>query len=134
MNTLQTIGAATAASATQVARQEAEQAAEQFEAILVRQLVGSLRESSSIGDEGGMFGSGTGSDTYSDWFDQHLADHIGGSRQLGVKDAILADIERAGQLERNDDVAHSTLAAQKAADRSHLVALAAARGGIDVTR
>jgi hypothetical protein len=46
-------------------RQHAEKVAGQFEDIFVRTMVSSLRQSSSIGGEGGgMFGSGPGADTY----------------------------------------------------------------------
>lgn len=114
-------------------RQHAERVAEQFEAILVRQMVSSLRQSSTIGEEGGMFGNGTGSGTYADWFDQHFADHLGDSGQLGVKQAILDDLERIGQLAKADAGGEVALA-RRAADRSHYLAATALRGGIDVTR
>jgi len=118
-------------------RQRAERTAEQFEAILVREMVSSLRETSTFGEEGGLFGSETGSDTYADWFDQHLAEHIGTSNQIGVKQTILEDLERAGQLDKQDapaKAAQQAAFALRAADRSRLAATATLRGGIDVTQ
>ena len=116
------------------ARQHAEKTAAQFEAILVRQLVSSLRETSSFGQEGGLFGNGAGSGTYADWFDQHLSEHLSASDQIGVKRTIIEDLERLGQLEKPDVTANSALAARRVADRAHFVAMSAIRGGIDVTQ
>jgi len=120
----------------QTGRAHAEKVANQFEAILVRQLVGSLRQSSKVGDSGGMFGGGVGSDTYSDWFDQHLANHIGSSNQIGIKEEILRGIERAGQLHDDGataEAARKTRFAAQAANRSQLLAVGSRQGGIDVT-
>ncbi|MCA8975836.1 MAG: rod-binding protein [Planctomycetes bacterium] len=118
-------------------RVQAEQTAEQFEAILVRQLVGSMRQTSSIGESGGLFGGGLGADTYADWFDQNMAEHIGSTRQLGIKQSILDGIERAGQLAADDAETSTTekmRAAARAADHARLLAMATRQGGIDVTR
>lgn len=145
MNALQLAGGARALEAKSDPRQKAEQTAGQFEAILVRQLVGSLRQSSMIGEDGGLFGSGTGSDTYADWFDQHVADHIGSARQLGIKETILRDIERSGQIRAADPAdmasrkAHNDLADQSrfaalAANHAQMLAATSRRGGIDVTQ
>ncbi len=119
------------------ARAKAEQTAAQFEALLVRQLVGSLRQSSSIGEGGGMFSGGLGSDTYTDWFDQHMADQIGSSGNLGIKEEILRDLERYGQLPQRPDApthAEQAAAATSYANRAAFTVASARQGGIDVTQ
>lgn len=82
----------------QKARQQAERTAEQFESIFVRTMVQSLRQSATLGGEGGMFGSGAGSDTYTDWFDQNLAERLGAEGGIGIKATLLRDMERRGDL------------------------------------
>lgn len=80
-------------------RQEADRVATQFEALFVRNMVASLRQSSSMGGEGGMFGSGPGADTYADWFDDNLATQLGNSGGIGIKQALLAEFARARNRE-----------------------------------
>lgn len=80
-------------------RQEAERVAGQFEALFVRSMVASLRQSSSMGGEGGMFGSGPGADTYADWFDDNLATQLSKSGGIGIKESLLREFEQARQRE-----------------------------------
>jgi Rod binding domain-containing protein len=129
------------------ARKQADGTAEQFEALLVRQFVSSLRQTATVGEDGGLFGSGLGSDTYTDWFDQNLAEELGKSGGIGIKQVILDDLARAHQLPADPDAptpAEQARSATALADRAGLLALTrrqaaaapgAANGGmIDVTR
>jgi len=109
------------------ARQHAAGVADQFEAIFVRSMVQSLRQSASVGGEGGMFGSGPGADTYADWFDQNLADRLAKNGGIGIKQALMAEFERSGELNpetktlRGEAARDSGLArARLAADRAGL--------------
>lgn len=118
-------------------RQHAEQVAGQFEAVFVRTMVGSLRQTSSIGGDGGMFGAGPGADTYADWFDQNLADQIARTSHIGIREQLLTDFEHNGELAHRQKAVAA--AAQKAADavlaarRDNLVtARTLGTGGTDV--
>lgn len=119
-------------------RRHAEQVAAQFEAIFVRTMVQSLRQSATLGGEGGMFGDGPGADTYADWFDQNVADHVCGSSRIGVKEILMADFARNGELgtpAATGQGARSATAVAATLDDSRLLAArAAAKGGIDVVR
>ena len=64
---------------------QVEAAATQFEALLLRQLVATMR--STLG-EGGLFGSGAGSNMYSHLFDQSLSDSMAASGGLGLREVI----------------------------------------------
>jgi Rod binding domain-containing protein len=115
-------------------RQRAEQVAAQFETVFVRTLVGSLRQTASIGGAGGMFGSGPGADTYADWFDQNLAEQVATSSRLGIREQLLADFERNGELVRQRLDAAATQAAA-AASRADLIATRRpGAGGTDVVQ
>jgi Rod binding domain-containing protein len=112
-------------------RAKAERAAAQFEQLFVRSMVGSLRATASLGEGGGMFGSGPGSDTFGDWFDQNLAEQIARGANVGIAQALLADLERHGEIPR--DLAAKASAARTAADRATLTATRPhGAGGIDV--
>ena len=74
--------------ADRAGRKNAQKAADDFEQMFVRTLVGSLRATSKLGDDGGMFGSGPGTDTYGDWFDQNLAEQIGKAQIGAIKYAF----------------------------------------------
>ena len=133
---LETMSMRPAADPAAKERQRAEQVADQFEELFVRTMVGSLRQTSSIGgDGGGMFGDGPGADTYADWFDQNLAHQITKSSRIGIKQQLMADFERTGEVaapaSRVDEATRKLRAA--AEDRA---ALGAARrmptGGADV--
>jgi Rod binding domain-containing protein len=76
----------------------AHRVAEHFEAIFVQQMVTNMRESTDLAGEGGMFGSGPGSSTYAQWFDTYMSEHLAATGEIGVADAILAQLERTGQL------------------------------------
>lgn len=115
---------------------KAEKVATQFEAVFVRTMVGSLRQTSSIGGEG-MFGSGPGADTYADWFDQNLADQIAGSSRIGIKEQLLADFEHNGEIaHRQKQFAAATAKAMEAVTAAQHDNLITARtlglGGTDV--
>ncbi|MBM4061283.1 MAG: hypothetical protein FJ265_09360 [Planctomycetes bacterium] len=86
-------------SAAETGRRHAADVARQFETIFVRTMVQSLRQSASVGGDGGMFGSGAGSGTYADWFDQNLAERLAATGDLGIERALLADFARRGQLD-----------------------------------
>ena len=120
----------------QKARQRAEKVADQFEAVFVRTFVSSLRQTSTLGT-GGMFGEGPGADTYGDWFDQNLAEQIGKTGTIGIKQQLMVDFERAGAIDkvtaRVDDAAKKAREAASTADRSALRATKKpGQGGFDV--
>lgn len=122
-------------------REFAEKTAGEFEAMFVRQLVGSLRQTAGGlgGDDGGMFGSGPGADTYADWFDQNVADSVCADRGIGIKERILTDMERWHQIGKRqalDDVADKLHRATASLDLKKIAAgsAAAKNGGIDVVR
>ncbi|MBX3463708.1 MAG: rod-binding protein [Planctomycetes bacterium] len=101
------------------ARERAERVAVQFETVFVRTLVGSLRQTASVGGEG-MFGAGPGAGTYADWFDQNLAEQMVASSRIGIREQLLADLERNGELparERLDAAARQAANAASAANR-----------------
>lgn len=81
-------------------RQRAEKVADQFETVFVRTLVSSLRQTGSVSAEGGMFGSGPGADTYADWFDENLAQKVAATGHIGIKEQLLRDFERNGEIPR----------------------------------
>lgn len=128
---LQRAGATAAdAAAKQTAR--AEQVAAQFEEVFVKTLVGSLRQTASIGGDG-MFGGGPGADTYADWFDQNLATQIARSSSLGIREQLLADFRRNGELAAAPRLQDAAAAANEAARRSTIVtARTMGLGGADV--
>lgn len=108
-------------------RARAEATAGQFEQLFVRSMVSSLRATSSI-DGAGMFGSGPGADTFGDWFDDNLANQVCHTSDVGIKDQLLKDLERHGEI---PSAARET--ARAAADRSQFTATKAlGNGGIDV--
>lgn len=110
-------------------RADAERAAAQFEQLFVRSMVSSMRATASLGEGGGMFGSGPGSDTFSDWFDQNLAEQISRTTGVGIEEALLADLERHGEIAP----AAAAQAARAAADRTRFTTLRAqGTGGLDV--
>jgi Rod binding domain-containing protein len=120
----------TAGPAQDPERKRAEQTAAQFEQIFVRSMVSTLRSSASIGGEGGgMFGDGPGADTFADWFDQNLTEQIARTSNIGIKDKLLADLERHGQIPKDLDL--KAQAARKAAETASLRATTT-KGGCDV--
>ena len=123
-------------TAAQQDRAKAEKVANQFEAVFVKTLVGALRQTSSFGGEGGMFGSGPGSDTFTGWFDQNVADHLAETGGLGVASAVLSDMERHGALESVEQTSECREVASRlrraAADGPRLTSANAQKGGFDV--
>jgi Rod binding domain-containing protein len=116
-------------------RAKAEKTAAQFEQLFVRAMVSSLRASGSLGEQG-MFGQGAGSDTFGDWFDDNLAQQIAGTTSIGIKDALLADLERHREIPVDaaaQELAAKAQAARAAADRTRLhTPRLPTLGGIDV--
>jgi len=115
---------------------KAEKVAAQFEAVFVRTMVSSLRQTSSIGGEG-MFGGGPGADTYADWFDQNLAEQISKTSHVGIKEQLLADFEHNGEVahrrKKLEAIADKAMQAVTAARRSNLItARTLGLGGTDV--
>jgi Rod binding domain-containing protein len=116
-------------------RRQAVDTANQFEEIFVRTLVNSLRQTASTGGDG-MFGTGPGTDTYAAWFDEHVAKELGESGGIGIAAALLADMERHGEIDR-ERLQQQTTRAAGAADRHAITAARAMHtrgqtGGIDV--
>jgi Rod binding domain-containing protein len=112
-------------------RAKAERTAAQFEELFVRSMVSSLRSTATL-DGGGMFGSGPGSDTFADWFDQNLAQQISRSTRVGIKEQLLADLERHQEIP-GSELAAKAHAARAAADRTSLYTRRpVGAGGIDV--
>lgn len=123
-------------------RQHAEKVAGQFEAIFVKSMVSSLRQTGACGGEGGMFGDGPGAETYADWFDENFAQQLGktdrnGNGGIGIRTALMAEFERSHEVQKqskkvagDQDQLHRALAA---ADRAALAATArTGKGGFDV--
>lgn len=71
--------------------QREENALVEFEAIFVRELLKTMRESLP---EGGLFESTPEMETYEEMFDGALAQSIAESGQLGIGKAIAAEIDR----------------------------------------
>lgn len=111
-------------------RGKAEGVAAQFEAVFVRSLVSSLRQTADIGGEGGMFGSDAGADTYADWFDQNVAEELGKNGGIGIAKTVLADMERHGEI--GPDVERIARLQRAAAAESSIAIGVKARGGFDV--
>jgi Rod binding domain-containing protein len=79
-------------------RERAEAVASRFEQLFVQHFVSGLRKTTAIGESEGLFGNGPGSDTYTQWFDEHFASHVMNNGGLGVRDVLLRDWERIGQI------------------------------------
>jgi Rod binding domain-containing protein len=113
------------------ARQHAAGVADQFEAIFVRTMVQSLRQSATVGGEGGMFGSGPGADTYADWFDQNLADRLAKNGGIGIKEALMAEFERSGEFQPEAKSLRSSTNSETELDRARM---AADRSGLKIQK
>jgi Rod binding domain-containing protein len=110
-------------------RERAEATAGQFEQMFVRTLVSSLRQTATLGD-GSMFGSGPGADTYGDWFDQNLAERLSATADIGIREQLLADLERHGEIP-----AAAEQVRRQAAERAFVTATEKlTMGGLDVLR
>jgi Rod binding domain-containing protein len=127
--------------AAQKERAKAQHTAQQFEQIFVRSMVSSLRQSGSVGGEGGMFGQGPGADTYADWFDDNLSEQLSKHGEIGIEKQLMADFERNHEVAKADGkngpknalLAQQLDKALSAADRAAMhAANSAVHGGIDV--
>lgn len=86
---------------------KAVEVANTFEQLFVRSLVSSMRATASMGGESGMFGDGPGASTYTDWFDENVAQQVSASGRVGITEAIIADLERHGELPKAAALAKS---------------------------
>ena len=112
-------------------RAKAVEVADTFEALFVKTLVQSLRQTATVGGES-MFGSGPGADTYAGWFDQNVAEQLTRSGGLGIAATLLQDMERHGEIDADRSRAVDATAA---ADRDFIHAtVAMSKGGTDVVR
>lgn len=119
-------------------RRHALDVAGQFEAVFVRTLVQSMRQTATVGG-GGMFGEGPGAGTYADWFDQNVATELGRGGGIGIAATVLADMQRHGELEpaarpaADDPIDRHGERLRTGENRgAWLAATAKSRGGIDV--
>ena len=90
INSLNSQAAATGGDATAQRRQELRQAAQAFEAVFIRQLIGSMRNARLAED---MFGS-QATEQFRDMADSRLADTMSQQGTFGVADMLLAQFER----------------------------------------
>jgi Rod binding domain-containing protein len=91
-------------SGTEKSRSKAEKVAGQFEAVFVKTLVSSLRQTASIGgEEGGMFGQGPGAETYAGWFDENVSDELSRTGGIGIASALLSEMERGGKIAKDPE-------------------------------
>ncbi len=90
INSLNTQTPATGGEANTQRRQELRQAAQAFEAVFVRQLLGSMR-SAKLADD--MFGS-QATDQFRDMADARLADTMSQRGTFGIADMLVAQFER----------------------------------------
>lgn len=123
----------------QKAQEKAEKVANQFEAVFVKTLVSSLRQTASLGgEEGGMFGQGPGADTYASWFDDNVANELARSGGIGIASSLLEEMTRdqkaaISPADYQQQTSTKAARAQRLADGAELRAAAATNtGGIDV--
>ena len=83
-------------------RAAAREVTRQFEEFFAREMVKSFRETSVVGEGGGLFGEGVGSDTYTEWFDEHMAHHVSHNGRVGISDVLMRDLERYNQIPTAD--------------------------------
>lgn len=83
--------------------EDARDVARQFESLFVQMMVSGLRETASItGEEKSLFGDGPGADQFTQWFDQNMAESVSKGMDLGVSEAVLADLRRWGKIRDED--------------------------------
>ena len=90
INSLNSQTPATGGEANAQRRQELRQAAQAFEAVFIRQLIGSMRSARLAED---MFGS-QATEQFRDMADSRLADTMSQQGTFGVADMLLAQFER----------------------------------------
>lgn len=96
INSLNNQTAATGGEAGTQRRQELRQAAQAFEAVFIRQLLGSMR-SAKLADD--MFGS-QATDQFRDMADARLADSMSQRGTFGIADMLVAQFERHRSLQQ----------------------------------
>ena len=90
INSLNTQTPATGGEANAQRRQELRQAAQAFEAVFIRQLIGSMRNARLAED---MFGS-QATEQFRDMADARLADSMSQQGTFGIADLLTAQFER----------------------------------------
>lgn len=77
------------------ARAKAQGVAQQFEDMMVKMFVGSMRETTKIGEDSeGLFGSGPGADTYTQWFDEKLTHEVTVHGHVGIAEVLMREFEQ----------------------------------------
>ncbi|HTU13320.1 MAG TPA: rod-binding protein [Allosphingosinicella sp.] len=90
INSLNSQAPATGGDAAAQRRQELRQAAQAFEAVFIRQLIGSMRNA-KLGED--MFGS-QATEQFRDMADARLADSMSQQGTFGIADMLAAQFER----------------------------------------
>ncbi len=96
INSLNTQTPATGGDANAQRQQELRQAAQAFEAVFVRQLLGSMR-SAKLADD--MFGS-QATDQFRDMADSRLADTMSQRGTFGIADLLVAQFQRRQSVQQ----------------------------------
>jgi flagellar protein FlgJ len=104
--------ATSGSDATTQRRQELRQAAQAFEAVFVRQLLGSMR-SAKLADD--MFGS-QATDQFRDMADARLADTMSQRGTFGIADMLVAQFERHRSVQQPQAGTDAEADASPAAD------------------
>jgi len=115
INSLNTQTPATGADPAAQRRQELRQAAQAFEAVFIRQLLGSMR-STKLADD--MFGS-QATDQFRDMADSRLADTMSQRGTFGIADMLVAQFERHRSVQQAGTAAASGAASPDAAAASN---------------
>ena len=111
INSLNTQATPTGDAATSQRRQELRQAAQAFEAVFVRQLLGSMR-SAKLADD--MFSS-QATDQFRDMADARLADSMSQRGTFGIADMLVAQFERHRSVQQSQAGAGANAGASPAA-------------------
>jgi peptidoglycan hydrolase FlgJ len=80
--------ATSAQAAPDVRQVQLHQAADAFEAIFLRQMIGSMRNAGLTEDSF----AGSSSGQFRDMFDGHIADHMAASGRFGIAEALVAQL------------------------------------------
>jgi flagellar protein FlgJ len=115
INSLNTQTPATGGEANTQRQQELRQAAQAFEAVFVRQLLGSMR-SAKLADD--MFGS-QATDQFRDMADSRLADTMSQRGTFGIADMLVAQFERHRSVQQAQTGASADGGATPAAGANH---------------
>ena len=127
INSLNSQTPATGGEASTQRRQELRQAAQAFEAVFIRQLIGSMRNAKLADD---MFGS-QATEQFRDMADGRLADSMSQQGTFGIAEMLTAQFERHRSVQpaQAGDQIQQAAAAAVAAETT-----AAAQVGPEVTR